>query len=430
MKEVSVGFRTSLHRLFTFALKSGRLLSGAASIGTFEQDSFFFSVFMDGEIGLPFDTLADDCLIVKWLDRPLLSIPLVVRGDPLPDERTTLTPDRDFITTRALFLEFDKISNTCRVIYLILDNNRIAFNDKDFDTRALYEPRLNDFPPHPRYCSLQLNIPLHPLDEAYNDISLQYVSQRIPLWYEQRTSEDFSTSGSDAGKWSCGYWVDDERDDNNLRIKSIMRYGRLKEPEATLACLHNFPNHLFFECGTYSDHERHLRASPDLLCKDIHTDQWSVFELKASYMSVKFPDYYIPQLYWEMMVTRTKKATLVRYQSKRAATPQNKWAKQRRAMAYTISYDEKVAQMLLDNVAFVRDQGGNLKQVVQAFPKRFQQARAVCAGIAAQTPGRELEIPTDDIDAYEKSRWTFLSHIKKYCQCLFLQACSFAQLLA
>lgn len=267
--------------------------------------------------------------------------------------------------------------------------------------------------------SLRLNIPLHPLDDVYDDISLQYVSQRIPIWYAQRNPDDHYTSGSEAGKWSCGFWVDkddDANDQNSLRITSIMRYGRLKEPETTMVCLHNFTNCLFFECGTYKDAERMIRASPDLLCKDLTTDKWSVFELKASYQSVKFPDYYIPQLYWEMMATQTRQATLVRYQSKRASTPQNKWGKTRKAMAYTIDYNDKIATMLLDNVAFVRQHLPalkSLKAVVQAFPKRFQQAQAVCAGVVAQTPGKELEIPEKQLDDYEKARWIYLNRIKR-----------------
>lgn len=149
MKVVSVGYRTQRHSLFTFSLASGRLLEGAMNIGTSETDSFFFKIFMDGA-GIPFESLSMERLLVAWLDKPLLNIPLLEKT-LLPLERTTLTPDRDFIATQALFLEFDRHSNHCKVIYLILENNRIAFNDKDYDTRPLYEPRLNDFPDHERY---------------------------------------------------------------------------------------------------------------------------------------------------------------------------------------------------------------------------------------------------------------------------------------
>lgn len=382
------------------------------NIGSFEMDSFFFKIVI---VPCAFDD-EEDALVVSRLDKRILSIPLFC---PPKAERTMLTSERCFVTTTpGVFMEFaDPHTSLVSCLYFIIDNNRIAFNDTDFDTSPLYEPRLNDFPEHPRYTPLRLSIPLHPYDTAYEDVPLQYIPQRIPLWYAQREDTELYTSGSDAGKWSCGYWVleKDNEQDNPLRRLSLTRYGRLKEPETTLVCLHNFINCLFFECGTYKDTEKRIKASPDLLCKDMRTGEWSVFELKASYRSTKFPDYYIPQLYWEMMATNTRKATLVRYQSKRAATVQNKWGKFRKAFAYTIEYNAKVAEMLLDNVRFARQhlQGKSLAEVVSAFPKRFQQAQQVCAGIAAQTLGKELDIPTDELDRYENFRRNLLSVIKK-----------------
>lgn len=384
------------NRTFTFSLSSGKV--EGRIIGTPETDSFFFQLFPVSLMSL--EASRSERLSVSFLGKPILSLSL--KSDT-GAERTILTRERCFITLPALFLEINSLTDHVNCIYLILENNRIAF-DYDYDVRPQWEPRLNV--EIPGLHTLKLNIPLHPSDEVYENISLSSVSQRIPIWYATRDAKGI-VSGSEASKYSAGFWMDKEEEKETLRKISLQRYGRLKEPEATMVVIYNFPTCSFYECGTFR--KGHKKASPDLLCVNRETGKKSVFELKASYFTVKFPDYYVPQLYWEMAATNTREATLVRYQSKRAVTEENKWAKYRKAMSYTIQWDPELAQALDANVSLVfKHPEWSLAEVVKHYSDNFKRVREMCKALAEKTLGRELAIPTDDLDAFEKTRWILL----------------------
>lgn len=276
-------------------------------------------------------------------------------------------------------------------------------------------------------------------------------------------------SGSSFGKYACGYWVAEDGADafasgseaaaNILKKQSNMRFGRIYEDVAKLITMHNFPDWHYYECGRIAFIDgRNLKAatkcfvgslggtdgrsllegatvkgyssSPDGLAI-IPGQTWSAFpektrgivedprrcalEYKMSYMSSKFPDYYIPQLYAEMIALKAAMAVLVRCKRRRQTV--NGVVKViHEAFAYRITRDPAIEREILDNVAFSQSAPANAKLAdwVALNRERYERLAHKLRDIAEKTPAVPLKIPETLIGEYQARRKELLSKVRGF----------------
>lgn len=338
------------------------------------------------------------------------------------------------------------------ILYLTLENNRISFDDED--TAPLIEPHVDLQTSVPGVSFTQLPfLPLHPYDPLLEGQSLHQMPQRVPTWYVARSEGDIS--GSSVNKYAGGYWLDDK--EWSARSDSLMRFGRLNEMYVQLIAMYNHQKWTFEECGTYcfqdpcpplagtglenslkkakiaaADAQQQpqfrFKASPDCLAR-VPGMTWDIFpvttrkrfeneaepdhmvmEYKASYTSTAFPDYYIPQLYWEMMATRSAQACLIRYKRRRQMDGEGRWVTSHEAMEYHIFRDPAVEDMILRNVhlSMQRPTGMYLKDWVAANFVFYQELQHVLKGIVNNTKGRALQIPKELLEKAYKERCKYL----------------------
>ena len=139
-----------------------------------------------------------------------------------------------------------------------------------------------------------------------------------------------------------------------------------------------------------------------------------VLEFKVSFMSSKFPDYYIPQLYWEMIATGSVRAILVRYKRKRGQTNEGKWGVTREANAYEIYRDPSVEALLIANIkkSLTKPPEMTLLQFIEENPEPYKRLEGIFAELASNTAPIPLKIPVEALEKMEKRRWAILNSIK------------------
>jgi hypothetical protein len=357
------------------------------------------------------------------------------------------------------------------IVYLTLENNRISFNDDD--TAPLIEPHIDlqtCVVPGVKFTQLPF-LPLHPDDPLLEGRWLHELPQRVPTWYVARGERD--VSGSNVNKYAGGYWLDDDKGAWNARSSALMRFGRLNENNVQLIAMYNHQMWEFQECGTFvfpdpaapprgrgkeeEEGQRkrqrvdlplpppqaavkagvpsdaameavRFKASPDCLAivpsirdwssfpaattaaySDCASAQKMVLEFKASYSSTAFPEYYIPQLYWEMIATGSAQACLVRYKKRRQMDPSSgRWVTHHEAMEYHIFRDPVVEQLIWRNVRLSLNARIPLKDWVAANPQPYQELQHVLKQIVQQCKGRPLRIPKELLEKAYKERQRYV----------------------
>lgn len=375
--------------------------------------------------------------------------------------------DRKFLTFTTHVLELDSDTNELRCIMIIFENNRLNFDDFTKGHVHQIEPHLDDLLKPPQginYITLPITVPLHPADPLLEQVSLEHVSQRTPLWFALRTDESFS--GTMCGKFAVGYWLKrDEKDriakkqkpvhdviKDNLRQTSNMRMGRIREDEVLCIAMHNFIGN-YYETG-YSAWD--VINRPDLQQYGLHTmfpsKRWGcspdglfesdsltwdvgipaktrnhyskyaphidpkrcVLEFKVSFHSSSFPDYYIPQLYWEMIATGSVRSILVRYKRCNGQRDDGKWGTVRVANAYEIYRDPDVEHLLIENIkkSLSKPPEIPLLQFIEENPSSYKKLEKIFAAIAESTEAIPLKIPTVALEAMEKKRHAIMYSLK------------------
>jgi hypothetical protein len=259
-------------------------------------------------------------------------------------------------------------------------------------------------------------------------------------------------SGSSFGKYACGYWVAEDSIGSEaaaaadiLKKQSNMRFGRIYEDVAKLITMHNFPEWHYYECGRIAFHgggggghydvatkvaTKGYSSSPDGLAI-IPGQTWSVFpektrgivedprrcalEYKMSYMSSKFPDYYIPQLYAEMIALKAAMAVLIRCKRRRQ-TVNGVVKVVHEAFAYRIMRDPDVEREILENVAFSQSAPANVKLAdwVALHRGRYERLANKLREIAEKTPAVPLKIPERLLEEYQARRKELLSKVRGF----------------
>ena len=318
----------------------------------------------------------------------IMTLPIIINGEKISIGNRTFMID----ATHQLELNED---GHVKTIFITLENNKLTFDDHD--PAQYIEPRVE----LPIDGLRQLTwIAFHPDDEILEDVSLQVIPQRTPTWFRIKSDYTSQISGTTVGKLAAGYWLDEEKPwekpvhqiiKDRIRKENNFRYGRIREDETMIIAIHNFPEWTFEECGYFTFilselPDRVCGCSPDGLAK--RNDEIMVMEYKASYYSTEFPDYYIPQLYWEMIATRASTATLIRYKRKRQQTKDGRWKTLREAMAYTIQRDLNVEQLIIQSL----------------ITPNHQACQKACKDIVSKTKGIRMNIPEQLIDQHEQKK--------------------------
>ncbi len=374
------------------------------------------------------------CTLSVEYDKKIVVKMLISTQNPL--ETVECNDERTFLIFHMYQLEYNPVKEEVTRIYLTLENNRITFDDVDYDpqiepsTKCIFEaPPSVTF--HYRHW-----IPLHPDDELFLNENIANVSQRTPMWFEKYTTTSTTVSGSAVGKLACGYWVEENEQfvsfKERLRKQSNMRFGRLHEDDVQMITMNTFPDWIYHECGSivFQHSDIDASSSPDGLAfipertwndfpKEVRKNYENedidpskcVLEFKASYMSSKFPDYYIPQLYWEMMATKSAQAMLVRYKRRRVTNKTTGVIQlTHEAYGYKIYRDPDVEKMLIDNVKFSqqRPYATSMGEWIRAFPERYTNAQQLLKHVAESAQGIPMKIPEQALLNLEKKRKSIL----------------------
>lgn len=380
--------------------------------------------------------------------------------------------DRKFWEFPTHQLEVNAQTNGVCGMYLILENNQLSYDD----IAPKIEPHVDIASYHiiptygtERYVALDW-YPLDPLDRALEGIHVSQIQQRTPVWFNLRPGK---TSGSTAGKKAAGFWVErDEEDKNNYHTMEMgkqvrqmvgkrnrMRFGRIREDDVPVIFLHNYPDFVFVEQGyidypwpavpnpaapEMKDFVKRWGASPDgsvfnpnmtwsMFPKNIREayehcatttvdPRRATFEAKCSYASTKFPDYYVPQLYWEMMADNTCHSYLLRYKRRRGHDSDGTYKTLRQCNSYHVYRNPEVEMVLVRNVLYTvrmlqKHPDLDLVTLIRQDPKRrYSSCRKMCKAIAESIEPRIMEIPEDILEAGDRLRWEILREAKQGAQ--------------
>lgn len=324
---------------------------------------------------------------------------------------------------------------TLKTVFLTLENNKISFDDIDMDPQVEpHLPFLFEGVPGVVHHSMDY-LPLHPFnDTLMENTNLVMYPQRTPMWFVTRNLYNVEVSSSNVGKFAAGYWLDNEPATptikDQLRKESNMRFGRIHEDAVMLITMYNYPTWEFFEVGRgfFSGKEQGLLQREDVayassrdgyaLIPDI-TETFEdypeidprrcVLEFKASYSSSAFPDYYIPQLYWEMIEGNAAQAMLVRYKRRRAQVG-GVWKLTHQAHAYVVRRDPRVEAMIVRNVnaSLSRAPRTTLVEHINNNYEPYAELRETLAELAKSTKGIPLKIPEQLLDSHTERRRTII----------------------
>jgi hypothetical protein len=329
--------------------------------------------------------------------------------------------DRVFCLYPTYQLELSE-DGKIKTLFLTLENNNLSFNNYD-DGKPIVQPRIDGFPGDPRLKSIPY-IPLHPDDLIYEGRTLEGVAQRTPLWYHIRTQEQqLVISGTSIEKYICGYWVERNNNSESKDVKTILRdrriqannfrYGRIIEPETMIITMYNMPEvEAFEDCGriTFPVPEWLLRKIPEPVCFTCSPDccmakskgKRIVMEYKASYFNTSLPDYYLPQLYWEMMATNSDECRLVRYKKIKCQNMHTGvWYTRREACMYIVKRDPDVEKQILDTLCYTLNMLPYITLDELYTCDRFLQMKCVFERIVRETPAIDLKIPLDILQKFE-----------------------------
>lgn len=386
-------------------------------------------------------------LSVLYHDMVAFTLPIDANAKPL--ERV-VEGARVFLLFPTHQLELRDEGHHVKTIFVTLENNQLSYDDLDF--RVKLEPRVDCFTvPHGVQFKTLTYIPLHPDDPLLENKTLAEIPQRTPTWFALRSFTD--VSGSSFGKYCAGYWVGDDDDDKKDRHKTVrqvvrdriarannMRFGRIHEDAIMLIVMHNFPQWHYHEYGSIAFDAETVAAlklpatthqyncSPDGVAW-VPSQTWDAFpphiaahykstldckrvllEYKASYRSTKLPDYYIPQLYWGMMATRSCCALLVRYKRRRGQGKNGRWTTLRECEAYLVFRDPRLERVMLDNL---RATLAREPHVTLATHTRINGAelRETLAREAKETRAKTMVIPEDVIEKHERKRYALIASL-------------------
>lgn len=374
-------------------------------------------------------------------------------------------------------LEVDPATLMVTGMYMTLENNQLSYDDMSpkiqphIDMASYYI--VPTFGPT-RYQALPW-YPLDPEDPLLEGVNVANIQQRTPVWFNLRHGM-YHTSGSSAENRAAGFWVEsneqeqeayleqslDEQMSKAILKRNNMRFGRIYEDDLVMIFLHNFPNAVFMEQGyvvypwpnvpnappvEMKEFVEHWGASPDgvAICP-----QWSwaqcptwvqnayashtfgktkldprrvALEFKASYRSTKLPEYYIVQLYWEMMATNTVHAYLLRYKRRRQHVPGGggTYKTVRACQCYHVWRDANDEAMFIYNVVFTirmlqKHSNLTLAELIRKDPKqRYSKCRARCLSIAqdASKTGQTMDIPNDVLEASDTMRWEIIRNVTR-----------------
>jgi len=422
---------------FSFEISAPQYVHRVVNVGNRQihkkDDVLFFHLHIARNNGAPFT------LKVFYLQKPVLQFRILSE----PVHKKLQLGERLFYLCDTHQLEMTEDGYVKR-IYLTLLNNKIAFDDSDMDPQI--EPHLPFlFQGVGGVTQDSLDyLPLHPYDDddIMEGVPLVMVPQRTPTWFATKNVPDikFEVTSSNVGKFSAAYWL--ERDSNTepqtikeqLRKESLMRFGRIYEDCVMMTAMYNYPDWHYIESGrgyfsatelqrlglfnpswiSYGSSRDGLAIIPGLTWDKYPHDYYRkigidprrcALEFKASYMSTKFPDYYIPQLYWEMIEGEAAQAVLIRYKRRKANVNGN-WTTKHEAMLYHIYRDPEVEAMIVRNVnmSVSRNQEVPLLTFVQENKASYDELAKKLKKIAEETEGVSLNIPQHLLDNYMKQR--------------------------
>lgn len=237
------------------------------------------------------------------------------------------------------------------------------------------------------------------------------IPQRTPLWFKMRGE----VTGTKAYKF-MGYWSDDSPIDD--RARANMRFGTYAEEYAIMLMLLSRPHisiSLLGWCTAEQPYPIGWGASPDGLITD-ETMTWDVvpesiakdfdvkrgvLEIKSSRNKLSMEAYFIPQIYMEMISTKTCWCDLVRYMRSQNAHC---------ARVYRIYRHTPTEQMLTDLLKYAQRNQSNLKRVIEE--EQFKNIRAYFQRVASELSYQELEVtpPIKKLfDAYDEHKKKLLT---------------------
>jgi len=270
--------------------------------------------------------------------------------------------------------------------------------------------------------------------EKYNlKVDFRRIPQRTPLWFKARGE----LTGTKAYK-VLGFYVPTKEADPGWTLdggetkpidnfqRSRMRFGSLVEEGAAVLYMLTRP-HVRLEmvgfCKTPLDMKlpSSWGCSPDGLIYDpsmspakIPESIWNllsiaekgwdvrngVLEIKSSKNSLKFNAYYLPQIYMEMISTKTIWCDLVRYTRKRITDVHGKWITKHVARIYRVFRHKPVQEKMIELWKYGLKHKKRLQDVVHS-DQAFIQFRKYLSDVADKFAYTEISSTSDMMPVFE-----------------------------
>jgi hypothetical protein len=329
-------------------------------------------------------------------------------------------------------------------IMISVQNNKITFDDSDVGVK--FEPILPFLFKCPSGKNINFKslnfIPFHPNDNLVEGANMLQISQRTPVWFSLKYSDHLDVTSSMSGKYGAGYFLDSKEEMNNNRMRSFMSFGRIYEDHVLYIAMFNYPTWEYYECGrgcfpdsevdrlglpkirniSYGSSTDAFVIIPNITWKDLPNEKYykplgfdprrCQLEFKTSFSSSKFPDYYIPQLYWEMIEGQCAHAILIRYK-RRKGQVKGVYKTNHEAFAYHIYRDPELEMLLCKNVAsmLTRDPSVSMLEHFNEHKKDYLAVQYKCKQVVEKTKPEPLIIPVEDLEKLEKRKYALINKI-------------------
>lgn len=329
-------------------------------------------------------------------------------------------------------LEVDKKKQVKRV-YIKAEDNQLRYKSNDIvlqpsvDMGHVFLSNLFG----KRYTGLEFFPPDVTVMGELGSIQPSEVPQKTPLWFKLRGevsgSKAYTLLGfyvPEPGSKEAVGWSIDGKKEFNRWSKLNMRFGTLHEDHMIIAYL-LAPGHedrRFFEVGwcqapqdqgyppTWGASPDGLLENPHMTWEDLPTDiskyykkaDWNVTrgvaEFKASRSNCKMQPYYYPQLYMEMISTRTLWADLVRYSETREMNPDGSWCVVRTCRVFRVYRHKPTEDLIVSLLKQSLANKKNLIDLVQTEP--YMNIRSYfykLAQSAEETCCRQLDVSDSSV---------------------------------
>lgn len=240
----------------------------------------------------------------------LLCVPILGTTIP-PTHVTLLKGELEYELYRTHQLSTGNDGQTIDCIYVRIDTvaKSVCTNENQSILMERTNGRcrfLNWFPPDIDPASFGLSI------------DSRLIPQRTPLWYKLRGDVSGSKAALLLGWFvphpAQGPWSYDKQPPFTAFQKSIMHLGTVSEDVILLSYLMYYTKRVYHETGWINHPTRKgWGCSPDGIVDDLEGPSRGVLEMKTSKFKSCFENYYIPQLYMEMMTVDVQWADLCRY---------------------------------------------------------------------------------------------------------------------